>query len=316
MSRAEDGKSWSLVAATGLEADETVLDNVNTSDTVAASDSVGLKEELKGSGDGLALDGLNSDWNALLKDDGEVLWLIWSLEWVDGELPHVGWCGIVWVLKITGLVRAVSSVLIHRPWLGLAGGNWNAGSGGVLEKIIAASETVVELWKSPWGDDFDIWLESKESELETDLVVTFSGAAVGNDSATLLLGDIDHATGDYWASKGGTEEVDTLVDGVTLNSWNALLVDELLTDVNNVAGNGSDGQSLLLGNVEVLLLANVGHHTDDIVTLLDEPLKDAGGVETTGVGESATFAGHFVICVDFGFKVKFGEWFRGLGEVV
>ena len=58
VSGAEDGKTWGLVASTGLESDETVLDDINTSDTVAATNGVGFKEELEGTGDGLALGGL------------------------------------------------------------------------------------------------------------------------------------------------------------------------------------------------------------------------------------------------------------------
>lgn len=274
VSGAEDGKTWGLVASTRLKSNETVLDNINTSDTVTATDGVGLEEELEGIGEGLALGVLKGDWDTLLELDGEVLWLVWSVEWVGGELPHIFWWSVVWILKITGLVGAVSSVLVHGPWLGLGGGNWDTGLSGVLEKVVAASEAVVELWEPPWSNDLDIWLESEESKLEADLIVTLSCAAVGDDSAALLLGDIDHAARDDWAGEGGTKEIDTLVDSVTLDSWDTLLIDELLADIDNVAGNGTDGKSFLLGGLEVLLLTNVGHNTDDVISLLDQPLED------------------------------------------
>ena len=274
VSGAENGETWGLVASTGLESDETVLHDINTSNTVAAADGVGLKEELKRASDVLALGVLEGDWDTLLELDGEVLWLIWGGEWVGGELPHIFWWSVVWILKITGLVRAVSGILVHGPWLGLGGRNWDASLSGVLEKVVASGKAVVELWKSPWSDDLDVWLESEEPKLETDLVVTLSGAAVGDDSAALLLSDIDHAAGDDWASERGTQEVDTLVDGVTLDSWDTLLVNELLADVHNVAGNSSDLQCLGLSGLEVLLLADVGHDADNVITLLDEPSKD------------------------------------------
>lgn len=274
MSSAEDGKTWGLVASTGLESDETVLDDIDTSDTVATTDDVGLKEEIEGVGEGLARGVLEGDWDTLLKLDGKVLWLVRSIEWAGGKLPHIVWWSVVWILKITGLIRAVGSVLVHGPWLGLGGGNWDTGLGGVLEQIVAAGEAVVELWKSPWSDDLDIWLESEESELETDLVVALSGAAVGDDSAAFLLGDVNHAARDDWTGERGAEQVDTLVDGVALDSWDTLLVNELLADIDNVAGNGTDGESLLLGGLKVLLLTNVGHHADDVIALLNEPLED------------------------------------------
>lgn len=41
-----------------------------------------------------------------------------------------------------------------------------------------------------------------------------------------------------------------------------------------MAGNGTDLQCLGLSGLEVLLLADVGHNADNVITLLDEPSKD------------------------------------------
>lgn len=59
-----------------------------------------------------------------------------------------------------------------------------------------------------------------------------------------------------------------LVDGVASNGREAQLLDELLPDVLDVALAGTDLQGLLLGSLKVLLLANIGHETDDLVTLI------------------------------------------------
>ena len=37
--------------------------------------------------------------------------------------------------------------------------------------------------ETPWGDDFDVWLEAVKGELETDLVVSFAGATVRDVAA-------------------------------------------------------------------------------------------------------------------------------------
>ena len=55
---------------------------------------------------------------------------------------------------------------------------------------------------------------------------------------------------------------------------------KLLTNIDDVAGNGTNGESLLLCSGEVLLLANVGHDADYIIALLNEPLENARGVKT------------------------------------
>lgn len=239
MGGAEDGKTGGFVASTGLDADESVLDNVDTSNTVLAGKGVGSKEEVDGLSVDLVANG-ELDWETLLEFDGEVLWGLWGIEWVDGELPHLLWWGDVWILKDTGLVRAVSHVLIHGPW-GLLGLNsWDALLGGVVQKVVTSSEAGVELWDSPWGNDLDVWLQGVESQLETDLVVTLSGAAVRDGNTALLLGDGDLSTGNDWASQRGTEEVDVLVDGVALDSWEAKLLNELLAQILDVDLGGTD----------------------------------------------------------------------------
>jgi hypothetical protein len=73
------------------------------------------------------------------------------------------------------------------------------------------------------------------------LVVTLSGAAVGDIVALLTGSDLDHTARDDGTGKGGTEKVDTLVNGVALNSGymislapdaiKELTVDELLDEL-------------------------------------------------------------------------------------
>jgi hypothetical protein len=59
-----------------------------------------------------------------------------------------------------------------------------------------------------------------------------------------------------------------LVDSVASNGREAELLNELLPDVLNVALAGTDLQSLLLSRLKVLLLTNIGHEADDLVTLI------------------------------------------------
>lgn len=198
---AEHGETGGLVAATGLETDETVLDDVDTADTVATSDRVGGQENVLSVGGGLVLaDEL--DRQTLLEDEGEVLRRVRGLQWVDGELPHVLRGRGVGVLEDTSFVTAVGKVLVHAPWLGLGAADGNTGLGGVVEEVVTASETLVEFGQTPWGDNLDLGLEGQVSKLETDLVVTLSSATVGDSGAALLLCDLDLGTGDNGTGKG------------------------------------------------------------------------------------------------------------------
>lgn len=164
--------------------------DIDTANTVAAGNGVGSQEELNGVGDSLllALLGvLQLDGDTLLKGESEVLGLVGGAERVLGQLPHIGRRSDVGVLQDTGLVGAVSQVLIHGPGLGLGGGDGDALLGSVGEEIVTADEALVEDGVTPRGNDLDVGLEGVEGKLEANLVVTLASAAVGDSEAALTL---------------------------------------------------------------------------------------------------------------------------------
>jgi len=111
-------KTWSLIASTGLKTDcieirilrgwqeagsltESVLDNVDTSNTVAAGNGVdlqeamsahmgiyclivctNLQEQLNWVGDGLVTNH-QLDWESLSEEESEILWLVWGIQGVN-----------------------------------------------------------------------------------------------------------------------------------------------------------------------------------------------------------------------------------------
>jgi hypothetical protein len=193
--RAQAGETGGLVAATGLDANETVLDNVDTANTVTAGNGVSSEEELDGVGSNLLLAGLGVlelDGDTLLEGESEVLGLIGGGQGILGQLPHVGGRSGIGVLQDTGLVRAVGQVLIHRPGLRLGRSDGNSLLRGVVEQVLTALEALVEDGVAPRGNDLDVGLESVECKLEADLVVTLTGAAVGDGEAALALGQSQH----------------------------------------------------------------------------------------------------------------------------
>ena len=88
MGEAEDGHGRGVVAATGLEANEAVLDDVNAADAVCEAELVECDEELDGVGVGLFW-GRDFDGNALLEVDGDVGGLVGGVEGRVGHGPHV-----------------------------------------------------------------------------------------------------------------------------------------------------------------------------------------------------------------------------------
>lgn len=107
--------------------------------------------------------------------------------------------------------------LTSRPGLGSGLGDGNTVLGGVLEQSGSTVESFVEFGQSPGSNDLNVGGETVKGELESDLVVTFAGTTVRDKVATLLDGGLDHASGDNGTGKGSTEEVNVLIDSVTLN---------------------------------------------------------------------------------------------------
>ena len=70
-------------------------------------------------------------------------------------------------------------------------------------------EAVVEFGNTPGGNDFNVWLEGIECEFETNLVVAFACAAVGDGNTVFPEGNGNLGTGDDGAGER--------------SSWNGLL---------------------------------------------------------------------------------------------
>lgn len=160
----EDGESWGFITATRFDADEAVLDDVNPADAVSAGQSVRSEEEVKGAGGRLRRRN-QLGWDPFGEDDRKIFRSVWGGDSGGRELPHIVRRGRIGVFEDACLVGAMSEVLVHTPWLGLGGGHRNFLLGGIIEKIVAASKTIVKFWQPPRRNDFDGWLKCIESEL-------------------------------------------------------------------------------------------------------------------------------------------------------
>lgn len=95
----------------------------------------------------------------------------------------------------------MSEILVHAPGLRLGGCDRDILLSSEVEEVVAAGETVIELGKPPWGNDFDGGLESIESEFKSDLIIPFASTSVRDSDTVFLLSDRDLRTGDYGACK-------------------------------------------------------------------------------------------------------------------
>ena len=267
MCKTQDGHRWGVVAAAGLEANEAILDNVDAADAVCEAELVESGKELDRVGV-CFVGGGELDGNALIEVDGDVGRLVGCIEGTVGHGPHVVGRGDIWILEDAGFVAAVGQVGVHAPWLSLGRGYGNVVLLGVVEQILPALEAIAELGQPPRGNDLDGGLEGVEGQLEADLVVTLTGAAVGDEAATFLLSNADLGASNNGAGQRGAEEVAALIRSVALHSAEAEFFDKLLLQVENDHLQRANLERLLLHLVPRLLLADVGEEAHDLISFL------------------------------------------------
>lgn len=78
----------------------------------------------------------------------------------------------------------------------------------ILEKVISALEAFVKFGNSPRCYDLNGWLQSVKGQLETDLIVAFPGATVGDELASFLLSNFNLGASDDRTSQRCAEQVD------------------------------------------------------------------------------------------------------------
>ena len=138
----------------------------------------------------------------------------------------------------------------------------------------------------PGGDDGHFGGEPLDGQLEPDLVVALAGAAVGDGVGALGLGDLHQLLADDGPCEGGAQQV-LLIAGAHLQGGPDDLLHHLVGEVGHdeLAGAGLEG--LLLQAVQLVVLAHVAGHGDDlgVVVVFLQPGDDDGCIQAAGIGE-------------------------------
>ena len=276
-----DGAAGRLVATAGLHADITVLDDVEAADAIFTADAIQLGQDL-GRSHVLAVDGNDV---ALAVGQLDIGRCVWSCFRRDSPLPHVLFMLGPGVFQHTALVGDVQQVGIHgirRFLLAVA-----LDRDGVLLGVIHQFLTRQQIPFAPRGDHFDARLERIGTQLETHLVVTLAGGAVGDGVSAGFIGDFNQALGDQRTGNRGAQQVFAFVHGVGAEHGEDEVANELFAQVIDV--DLLDAQSLRLGarRLHFFALAEVGgegHHFTVIGVL--QPLENHRGVQATGIGQN------------------------------
>lgn len=132
MCLSQDCSTWSFIAASRLDSNEAVLNNVDTSNAVFAGKLVECKEDVDwvrdGGGSGRAK-AFAEDFEFLWHTSGEVQGdPLWGIRcFLNGlcEFPHVCWRRDIGIFKNTSFVRDVEEILVGGPGLCSGLGDWD-----------------------------------------------------------------------------------------------------------------------------------------------------------------------------------------------
>ena len=149
---------------------------------------------------------------------------------------------------------------------------------------------------APGGNHGHIGLKRVVGELETHLVVAFTGCAVGDRVGTDLLGNLDLLLGDERTRNRGAEQVLPLIDGIGAKHREDVIAHEFLAQIldKDIFALDAEQQGLRPRRLQLLPLAEIGGEGDHLAAISGlQPLQDDGGVQAARIGKH-DFLGSFL----------------------
>ena len=251
----EDRRTGSLVDLAGLDADEPVLHHVEPADALGSTTAVQFLDGLQ-DGDLPTVDG---DRDTVLEGDDEFV----------GRVAHRRILGV----GVEILRRRVPEILEEAGLDGTAPDVLVDGErrlGGLFDREVDLLGEGDRLVPGPGevpcgGDDLQVGVHVGEADLETDLVVALTGAAVGDVGSAVLLGGLDEVLDDQRAGDRGDQRVLLHVHAVGLDGRQAVLLGELVLGVDDDRLHGAAVEGTLTHALHVLAaLAEVECHGHDL----------------------------------------------------
>ncbi len=273
----EDSTARSLINASGLHTNETVLNEVSKTDTVLTAELVKSRNHFNA----VECLAVELSWDTLLKVDSDVSRLVRSVDWRNAHFEEALLL-ILWlvsrIFEVKTFVREVPDVLILGVVSLTAYLEWDVVSLSVVDLLV----TGLDIPFSPRSDDSHIRSESLYSKLETNLVIALTSTAVADSVSAFFESYLSDALSNDRTSERSTEHISVLVDSTSLNSRINVVLNEFFLQVSDDELGSASLNSLLLKAVKLSTLSNVTGNSDYfwIVVVFLEPRNDDRCVKT------------------------------------
>ena len=268
-----------FIALTRFHADHTVLDHVDTAETVRTSDLVHSFDDLKKR----HLLAIERHRNASSERDLDLGRLIGSSLRIDRHRIDVGRRRCPRIFEHAALDRATPQVVVDRIGVGLGSIYGHAVSFSVIDLF----RTRMKIPFAHGGQDLDAGVERLDGSLEADLIVALAGATMGDVLRTFFMRDINQELGDEWTRKRRDQRVLAFEVRICSKRLGKVFVHEKLAHIDDVAFERTGLQCLFLHLLKALmLLTDLTHNRDDIEAFFFlEPLDAHRGIKTAGICE-------------------------------
>ena len=162
--------AWRFVCAAGFHTDQAVFNDVGAADAVLRRNFVEHVEKINWT----ELRAVDAHRGASFKADFDFFGFVRSFFRRGGPLPH-GFMGrIGGIFEFAAFVAEVPDVAVAAVDVFLALLDLHVVFRGVGDGVFSR----IDVPFAPRGDDLNVWRNSFVGQLETDLIVPFSGAAV------------------------------------------------------------------------------------------------------------------------------------------
>ena len=272
----QEHRSRSLIDLARLDTDEAILQVIDPSDTVLATNSVEFGHEPKG----VNRFTFERYRQSMLETNLHVRGFVRTVARISGPAVDVAWRFGPGVLQHPRLDRSSPQVFIGRVGRPHRGRHLDAVPGGVLDLVVAVHAPLADRC-----DHLEVWREGGRGHVESHLVVALAGAAVRDGGRTLAARHLDHHRRDQRAAERGRERVFLLVHGTGLQRGPHEELEEGRPSVRDIGRRRADFQCARLDRVEVLLLTQVDGERDHVPAEIFQPPDRHRRVEAARVGE-------------------------------
>ncbi len=279
-----------LVDLARLQTDESVLDHVDPAEAVLARKLVHAVDDLVEAHQ-LAVE---RDRNALLEADLGVLRIVATVALRIGrERVDVRRRLDPRVFEHAALDRTSPQVVIDRVRALLGRRHGYVALHGVDHLLLAC----LELPLANRRDDLEVRVETRDADLEANLIVALAGAAVTDVLRPTPVSLLDEVLHDDRPGHGAHERILVLVERIGLERPGDVLLDVLFAHVFHDRLDGTDIERLLTHELEILaLLAHVDRERHDIeIVVLLNPLDRNRGVQSTRIREYTNVFVHVLL---------------------